>query len=158
MDVIKYGSSFDEGKRYGDDLRYWCNACGELHHWGQYNITEEDLPGRLRDMYNEIWEESPYGNYCYLVEYKGEYGIALINEYYEYEEKGVKSANNYEQAEKVAQEMSMYSFHPVLLAKEQGFPKDDEAATEVVIFLRSGSVNKKTFNEIAKYFSEIAYK
>jgi len=65
---------------YSKDLKYWCNACGELHHHGEYDITEDELPKELSRAYNGLWSDST-GSLCYLVEYKGEYGIALINEF-----------------------------------------------------------------------------
>lgn len=62
-------------------IKYWCNACGELHHHGQEDISEEDLPKPLRRVYNELWEEGAAGCCTYLVEMKDGYGIALIGEY-----------------------------------------------------------------------------
>ena len=78
MKVIEYGK--DDLQKYREDLAYFCNACGELHYHGKYDITEEQLPEELKRAYNELWTDSGY-SLCYLVEYKGQYGIALINEF-----------------------------------------------------------------------------
>ena len=67
---------------YGEAIKFWSNACGELHHHGKYMIAEADLPAPLRRAYQELWTEDS-GSLCYLVETKKGYGIALINEYSE---------------------------------------------------------------------------
>ncbi len=61
-------------------LKYWSNACGDLHHHGEYDITEANLPEPLKRCYHDLWGED-YGSLCYLVESRDGYGIALINEY-----------------------------------------------------------------------------
>lgn len=63
-----------------NDLKYWCNACGELHHFGEYEITEEELPDDLKSAYSELWNDG-LGSLCYLVTYRNENYIALVNEY-----------------------------------------------------------------------------
>lgn len=78
MGIIKYRA--ENVNQYLYDLNYWCNACGDLHYNGNYNIQEKDLPKELKRAYHELWKEGT-GSLCYLVEYKGEYMIALINEF-----------------------------------------------------------------------------
>lgn len=68
-------------KEYAEDLKYWSNAAGELHRYGQESIKERDLPHELIRAYHELWREGIGGSYCYLAEYMGEYGIAIINEF-----------------------------------------------------------------------------
>lgn len=80
MSIIKYRA--ENVNQYFNDLKYWCNACGELHHYGDYDIQESDLPEELQRAYHDLWEEGS-GSLCYLVEYKGEYMVALINEFCE---------------------------------------------------------------------------
>lgn len=63
-----------------DYIKYWSNACGELHYHGKEMIAEENLPEELRKAYNKLWTDS-YASLCYLVETPNGYGIALINEY-----------------------------------------------------------------------------
>lgn len=62
-------------------LKYWSNACGDLHKHGKRDIDNpSELPKELQIAYSLLWEE---GNGCleYLAEYKGRYYIALINEF-----------------------------------------------------------------------------
>lgn len=63
------------------DLKYWSNDCGELHHWGEFDITEDELPEPLKKAYRNTWSEN-YDFYCYLMETaKDGYCVALIAEY-----------------------------------------------------------------------------
>lgn len=145
---------YNNSSEYESDLKYWCNACGELHHFGEYDITEEELPEDLKTPYAAVWKENPDGNYCYLVNYKGTNYIALINEYYELE--GNKPCvNNFERAQAVAEDLDNQGY-AVLLAKELGFPSSDGDATELVILLPT-TIEKKEFDRISKHIAEIAY-
>lgn len=61
-------------------LKYWSNACGELHYHGKYDLDGvSELPAPLQRAYNEVLK---CGNGCleYLVEFDGEYYIALVSE------------------------------------------------------------------------------
>lgn len=78
MKIVKYRKGSE--KQYQEDFKYWSNCCGDLHHHGEYDIKENDLPEDLLRAYRELWGEEK-GSLCYLVEYKGEHGIALINEF-----------------------------------------------------------------------------
>lgn len=78
MGIIMYRA--ENVDRYLHDLKYWCDACGDLHCNGNYDIQEKDLPEELKRAYHDLWEEGT-GSLCYLVEYKGEYMVALINEF-----------------------------------------------------------------------------
>ena len=67
---------FESEKELNKHLKYWSNACGELHHQGEYDLTNiSELPEELQRAYENLWEE---GNGCleYLVEYDGKYYIA----------------------------------------------------------------------------------
>lgn len=66
---------------YEKALRYWSNSMGELHHYGQYDITEAELPAPLQRVYREFVIFEQYGSRCYLCETEKGYGIALVNEY-----------------------------------------------------------------------------
>ncbi len=57
-------------------VRYWSNACGELHYHGEYMITEDELPAPLKDAYLNLWSEG-HGFPCYLVETDDGYRIAF---------------------------------------------------------------------------------
>lgn len=166
--ILKYGSDIDEGKRYGEDLHYWSNGCGELHHWGEYGIEENELPAELQEMYHSLWVEDEFGLYCYLAEFKGQYGIALIAEYHEYECDGNRSNCGYEYAEKVSEELARklpgiaQNMDPkILLAKQQGFPgayaaTEEDPATELVLFMPYG-VTHEDFTNAGKLFGGMAY-
>ena len=66
---------------YEKALRYWSNSMGELHHYGEYDITEQELPEPLQRVYREFVIFEQYGSRCYLCETEKGYGIALVNEY-----------------------------------------------------------------------------
>lgn len=85
--VIAYRS--DQGEQYYSDLIYYCNACGELHNGGKESIQPEDLPTLLQSAYDEIWTDQ-YSGLCYLVEYCGQYYVALVYEFDEW------TANSFE--------------------------------------------------------------
>ena len=61
-------------------LKFWCSGCGDLHYHGEYHITEDDLPSPLKYAYNDLWSE---GSGCleYLVDYNGNYYLAIEGEY-----------------------------------------------------------------------------
>lgn len=72
---------FDSKLELSRHLKYWSNACGELHYHGEYDLNDiSELPEELQRAYNELWKE---GNGCleYLVEYDGKYYIALVSEF-----------------------------------------------------------------------------
>ena len=154
--VIKYGN--EDGEKYGEDLKYWSNSCGELHMHGKYDITEAELPAELLAVYKEWWEEDKDGQYCYLAEYKGRYGMALVNEYYEKYD-GNPCAHNYAEACMAADAIDReYAGQDivVLVAKEQGFPDSDGNATEFVVFVPADS-GKDLFDRVSLRASQLAY-
>ena len=61
-------------------LKFWCSGCGDLHYHGEYDITENDLPYSLEYAYKELWSD---GSGCleYLVDYNGNYYLAIEGEY-----------------------------------------------------------------------------
>ena len=61
-------------------LKFWCSGCGNLHYHGKYDITENDLPYSLQYAYEELWSD---GSGCreYLVDYNGNYYLAIEGEY-----------------------------------------------------------------------------
>lgn len=78
MEIIVY----EERQKLLEDLKYWSNALGELHHRGEFDIKESGLPEELQHAYRKLWTAGS-GSLCYLAEYKGRYGIVLINEFSE---------------------------------------------------------------------------
>ena len=79
---IEIYTSFDE---LYSKLKFWCSGCGDLHYHGECSITEDDLPAPLKYAYNELWSE---GSGCleYLVDYNGNYYLAIEGEYDQYDE------------------------------------------------------------------------
>lgn len=72
---------YDSQEELNKHLKYWSNACGELHHHGEYDLKDiSELPEELQRAYLDLWKE---GNGCleYLVEYDDRYYIALISEF-----------------------------------------------------------------------------
>ena len=150
--IIKY----DTAEQYNNDFKYWSNSCGDLHHFGQEDITENDLPEELKPIYKEYWEEDKDGHYTYLAQYKGVNGIALVDEYYETCE-GNPTENNYAQASKAAKLISEYNDCTVLLAEGLGyFDSQDGNASELVVFMPA-TISKKRFDQISKRLMEVAY-
>lgn len=72
---------FNSESELNKHLKYWSNACGDLHHYGEYDLKDiSELPEELQRAYKELWKEG-YGCLEYLVEYDGKYYIALISEF-----------------------------------------------------------------------------
>ncbi len=160
------GSTPGSAEKYQEDLRYWSNACGELHRYGERDITEEELPPELQKAYSEIWEECPWGLFCYLAEYEGKTGIALIAEYHEYTDEGYEGEeNNNEQANKVMKLLAQKyqdTDYVLIKGRELGFPGrtpegDGDNATELVLFLPC-PVSKEEFDAVTDYFGHAAYR
>lgn len=149
-------------KEYNDALKYWSNACGELHYHGERDINEDELPDELKDVYNRLWTEGS-GSYCYLAEYNGEYGLAIINEYHECTEEGRPGGkNNYEQAVKVAKILEKKYPYTVFIGKKLGFPMstedgDNDYATELVVFAKTDEMSKDQFDEVTDWLYKNGY-
>lgn len=149
---------FDENRanKYYDAIKYWSNACGDLHHHGQYDITKEELPEELRRAYDEVWSEN-YGSYCYLVETSKGYGIALINEYDNYtaEEAG---CSHEELFKLMLQDAKNIAQHPafkdadIFCGENGGFDSCHELA---VVF--PASVALEEFDEAGRVLEDLAY-
>lgn len=129
-------------------LKYWSNARGELHHYGEYDLKDiSELPEELQRAYTELWEE---GNGCleYLVEYDGKYYIALISEF----DDDFANNNNfsmdelYEVAKKNAFELyekELFKNTVLIIGKETGFNGCHE-----FIFLVPATESKNVYDEI----------
>ena len=162
--IMLYDNSKKGKDKYVEDLKFWCTAAGELHKQGE-NITKEELPEELARIYRDWWEEDKDGNYTYLVELFGVYGIALMQEYYK-TRGGEAAPNNYDRALMVAEIMdSFYHFIAgrsdggvqILLAKEVGYiPPEYRAVDELVVFVPA-SCSKNLFDRLSATFSLIAH-
>jgi hypothetical protein len=58
-------------------IAYWCNALGETHCRGRFDIKPGELPAPLRDLFWKVWD-TQYGFPCYLVDTEDGFGIALV--------------------------------------------------------------------------------
>lgn len=139
------------------DLLYWSNGAGDLHYHGKFDIDEDQLPSELQYAYNELWSER-YGTYCYLVENKNGYGIALTAEFDEYyaEDCDVDMETLFE-----------HMRHGVYdIAKHQEFAKAEFYVGEFTGFQECHELavvfpamtDKEVFQKAAKLFDDVAYK
>lgn len=79
--IMKKYYEFNSEAELNKHLKYWSNACGELHHHGEYELNDiSELPEELQRAYTTLWVEG-YGCLEYLAEYDGKYYIALISEF-----------------------------------------------------------------------------
>lgn len=155
MNVIEYKNGTEN--QYHEDLRYWSNCCGELHHHGEYDITEKDLPEELLMAYNELWTDCS-GSLCYLVEYKGEYRIALINEFDETYAKDIDSTMDalYQHMKIQAKEfssMDAFANAQIIIAQEMGCFECHE-----FVVLLPCNTSKELFSKVANILHEKLYK
>ncbi|MBO5551450.1 MAG: hypothetical protein J5966_05775 [Lachnospiraceae bacterium] len=147
---------------YRNDFKYWSNSAGELHQNGERDITEDELPEELKAVYRDYWEECPNGLHCYLAEYTGSYGLALIAEYHEKTPEGKEGElNNKKHAYRVRNKLSKlpYLKGALIIAEECGFPGYDmeDLATELVLFIPAKDLNKQDLDRIEEVFGDIAY-
>ena len=159
MEYIKFNK--DDAQQYRSDLKYLSDACGWIYDDNGNIVETDDLPSDIQRVLSDLWEESKDGNYCYVANYKGKNGIALVNEYYENED-GKPCLDNYEQAKKVSTHMIWEMIYDIpdcaiLLAKEVGFIVDGEKATELAIFAPA-DISKNIFDMISREFASVAYK
>ena len=79
--VTFYGWGKADIKKYSEDLRYYSNSLGWLHHFGEYDLgSPKELPGPLRTAFANVWHRTE-GCDCLLAQHHGEYGIALVATY-----------------------------------------------------------------------------
>ena len=79
MKIQVFYSKKDDMERFGNEIQFWSNGIGELHHRG-VSISEEELPPELQRAYEDLWTDR-YSGLCYLVETTQGYGVALLYEY-----------------------------------------------------------------------------
>lgn len=139
---------FENEKEMNKHLKYWSNACGELHYHGEYDLTNIlELPEELKRAYKELWEE---GNGCleYLVEYDGKYYIALISEFDDTfaNDNGLSMDELYERAKFNAlklYEKELFLNTLLVIGKETGFDGCHE-----ICFLVPATESKNIYDEI----------
>lgn len=155
MEIITYTT--DNIVQYFKDLMYWSNAMGELHYHGEYDISEEELPEELKAAYNNLWEDGT-GSLCYLTEYKGQYKIALINEFDD-DTAELLNTSKSDMIEhmmiKAEQFSSLKEFEStqIIIAEKSGFYE----CHEFVVLIPCNST-KETFKQIAETLYNEVYK
>ena len=137
-------------KEFGADLLFWSNGCGELHHRGEYDIEENDLPEPLKRAYKELYDEST-GSYCYLCEFKGQYHVALINEFSE-EDMELGKEELYEFVLNKANKISTLLYENVLVV-DAGVDTDN---VEIIVLV-DAMATKIHFYMITQLLYEFAY-
>lgn len=154
MGYIEYKKENIE--QYIEDLKYWSNSCGELHYHGEYDLKEKDLPKELLRAYNELWSDGT-GSLCYLVEYKGEYRIALINGFDEIYAEDINSTMDilYQHMKTKAEKFSAmgeFKNTQIIIAENAGCYEYYE-----FVVLLSCDTKKEIFDKIASILYEEVY-
>lgn len=167
-----------DGSLRGNVLKYWCNATGDLHRQGDFNITEEDLPAPLRRAFRELWKENAGGANCYLAETEQDgLGIALIGEYdHESADELQLSMPEYldiviQDAEILASRETLWSAHIYVLENAGEFPeahlmiiflpaaipeRDFDAACETVQSDLYGTLEVQRKNALKRHLIDVA--
>lgn len=156
MSLIEYKNNDANMKAFKEDLKYWSNGCGELHHYGEYDIEESDLPKELSRAYKDLWTDGG-GSLCYLVEYKDSYGIALINEFDNYfaEDMGISMDSLYEKMIQKANALTnndLFKEAQIVCSEYAGFNE----CHELIVILPTNT-EKETFNRIMDYIYKTVY-
>ena len=152
-------------KNFHNDCKYWSNATADLYDAMTGKPIEKDkLPKELLAPYEYLSEN--YGMFTYLMQYNGKNGLALVNEYSEYDDVGNTVINNFDRAVEFAKEIEAhFPQHTVFVGKQTGFPFtcDDgtaDPATELVVFIDADfftEENEDKFDSLVDYLSENAY-
>ena len=143
---------------YNDAIDYWSNSMGELHHHGKYDISEDDLPDPLKEVYQEYDLFERYKSRSYLVETEKGYGIALVNEYDECFADDCKLTMDQLFFSAVVDAAIIRSYSEfdtasIFLGEYLGFDSCHELA---VVF--PADISKESFERAAKLLNHIAYK
>lgn len=139
-------------------LKYWSNACGDLHYHGLFDISDVNmLPKELQRAYAELWEEGN-GCYEYLAEFDGNYYIALVSEFTEdyATDCNLSMDELYEIGKANALKLydkELFSNTILALGKHTGFQECHE-----IFFLVPAMEPKIVYDEIEKQIYENIYK
>lgn len=146
----KYESALD------NDLIFWSNATADLRHNGE--IGEDDLPGELLHALNELWTDGHLVS-CYLVEFKGRYGIALESIYDRdfAESLGITYGELVKRVEKKANYISReYPEFDTLFGKDTQSWSDGGVDSQLLVIV-PWDESKETFESVAKWLDSIVY-
>lgn len=148
MIMSKLFYEFDNRTELYNRLKFWSNAAGELHHYGQYDLNDaSELPKELQRAYDELWNT---GDRCleYLVEFDGKYYVALICEFCKFfaDDEKISMGELY----KLAKQNALGLYHQdlfkdtiLIMGKETGCNECHEA-----IFLVPAIELRRIFREI----------
>lgn len=142
-----------------EDLVFWSNNSGDLHHNGEYDISHvKDLPKELQRAYNELWSDC-YGANCYLVEFKGKYGIAFeaIYDKWYADDSGI----SYPELLKIAKNKARnyekrYSEYDIIWG-ENTTQWSDGSIESSILLIMPWDIQKEKFEEVGKYFGANCY-
>ncbi len=142
-----------------EKYHYWSNSCGETHHWGQYDITPEELPKQLKRVYDELFWKNKFGLNCYLAEYDGKYGISLEAIYNT--DWAADTGLSYDKLVKTAQEKAniiaeKFPQHKVLCGKDICEWNDGSKESIMAVFL-SWDTSEEEFERVGNFVDDIAY-
>lgn len=138
--ILEFDSAVDVEK-----ILYWSNSCGELHQQGR-DISENELPQQLKEAYYHLWNDAS-GSLEYLVEFEGNYYLALINEF----DWLYGQEDTYELMKEAATEMYQHlEFEDtiLILGESTGF---DERHETIVLFPAANAadpIEQKRFHKI----------
>lgn len=146
--------SYENG--FGNDLVFWSNATGDLHHGDQ--IDEGDLPVELQRAFNELWSDG-YLTCCYLVEFKGHYGVMLEAVYDSGHADGIgitrsELLNRVERkCEYVSKE---YPAYEVVFGKDTLRWSDGEVDSQLLVFI-PWDASRDAFGSLADWLDATVY-
>lgn len=146
----KYESNFD------NDLMFWSNATADLWHKGESG--ESDLPDELLHALNELWTDS-HLVCCYLVEFKGRYGVALESIYDRdfAESLGVTYSELLKRVEKKANYISKECPQfDTLFGKDTQSWSNGGVDSQLLVIV-PWDESKETFESVAKWLDSIVY-
>ncbi len=150
VNVLIYDA--DHKEAYHNDLKYITNCTGE-------SVLDIPLTEEEAYLLENIWKEDT-GCYSYIVRFRGQLGILITNEYYEYEPEGKeKSQDNLLRALTLGAILAPNTDHKVILAEKAGFTgeKENDDATELSIFLEYNTFAKADYDLAASTFYRFAY-
>lgn len=147
---------YEESESFLKDCKFWSNSAGGLHHHGEYDLQEEELPDELQRVYRELFTEDT-GSHCHLAEFRGEYGIALCNQYDTEFRKdlGLEKEEYWDAIKRKAAKLKAKVEDCSILAiwyGEEPYPEG-----EIIVFM-PWYIQKKEFDRIANWLDKGIYR
>lgn len=161
MDLEKYPLKYNENLhmyRNSTEINYYSNSCGEFFNKGK-ELELEELPKKLQEAFTNLYEENKFGLNCYLVKFKGTYGISLSAGYDECYAKdlGITFFRLNEIAREKAKELAgRYKEYPVVYG-EKAVAWSDGKCDTIVDIIVPWNISKEMYEEIGNWFSAMCY-